>query len=319
MKSRNFLKVFAITALIAILVMPASGFTASKKIMTFGTASMGGAYYPVGTGMATIINKYLPELDVRVEVTGGGLENPRLVGDGKTQLGITNLFLGHLAIEGQKPFTKKYPIVALAYMYPSTFHMVTTKKNSEIKSVEDIKGKRVAVGPAGGGTILLLKKLLTVYDFTVKDIKPSYISYKDGSMALQDGNVDAAFLLAGAPTGALKQLIVRTPIRFLDISQERIDKFLKAFPYYVQVNIPKSFYNTDKDALSVGSGNCLIVNKNMSEELAYKITAALYDHVDEFKKVHPSTSVVNLKDAPKAVIDLHPGAIRYYREKGVMK
>ena len=317
MKRKNLLAILGILVFAVILNFPAMG-DAAKKQMTIGTASMGGAYYPVGTGVASLINKYVPEMDMRVEVTGGAVENPRLVGGGKTDLGITNTSTGFFATKGMKPYPKPLPVRALAYMYPSTFHMVT-KKDSKVETLSDLKGRRVAVGPAAGGTISLLRGLLTVYDMTVKDFKPSYISYKDGSLALQDGNVDASILLAGAPTSAVLELSVRTPIRFLRLDEDTVAKFLKEFPYYVKVVIPKSYYKTDQDVLAVGAGNLLIVNEAMSEDLAYKITAALYDHVDEFKKVHPATKVVTLESAPNAVIPLHPGAARYYREKGVLK
>ena len=291
---------------------------AADKRMSIGTASIGGAYYPVGTGIASIVNKYVSGVDVRVEVTGGGVENPRLVGGGKTDLGITNIYIAYLAIQGKKPYPKALPIRALAYMYPSTLHMVT-RKDFDVRTLADIKGRRVAVGPAGEGTVTLLTRVLSVMGMSFKDFKPSYISYKDGSMALQDGNVDASILLAGAPTSAVLELSVRTPIRFLRVEESDIQKFLKKFPYYVRVVIPKSYYKTEGDVLSVGAGNVLIVNEAMSEDLAYKITAALYNHVEEFRKVHPATKVVDLKAAPNAVIPLHPGAARYYREKGVLK
>jgi len=154
---------------------------------------------------------------------------------------------------------------------------------------------------------------------SVKDFRPSYISYNDGSMALQDGNVDASILLAGAPTAAVKELMVRTPIRFIRIDDATVQKFLEKYPYYVRVVIPKATYGTAENVLTVGAGNLLIVNAAMSNELAYNITAALYDHVDEFQKVHPSTKEVSLESAPNAGIPLHPGAERYYREKGVLK
>ncbi len=126
-------------------------------------------------------------------------------------------------------------------------------------------------------------------------------------------------LLAGAPTSAVLELSARTPIQFLHVSEDDAQKFLKKWPYYISVVIPKSYYKTDQDALAIGGGNMLIVNEAMSEELAYKITAALYDHVDEFKKVHPATKVVELKSAPNTIVPLHPGAQRYYKEKGVLK
>ena len=317
MKQKRFLLTLGLLSLVTILMFPVTGL-AEKKKMTIGTASIGGAFYPVGTGIASIVSKYVPALDIRVEVTGGGIENPRLVGSGDTDLGITNIFLAHLAIEGKKPYSKALPIRTLALMYPSTLHMVV-KKGSGVKTLKDLKGRRVAVGPAGGGTITLLKRLLTVYGMSVKDIKPNYIGYKDGCMALQDGNVDASILMAGAPTSAVLELSARTSIRFLRVTEDEMQKFLKKWPYYISVMIPKSYYKTDADALAVGSGNVLIVNEAMSEDLAYKITAALYDHVDEFRKVHPATKVVALKTAPHTIVPLHPGAIRYYKEKGVLK
>jgi len=317
MKRKSLLATFGISALAVLLLLPAGGQAASKQ-MTIGTASMGGAYYPVGTGIASLINKYVPGVDVRVEVTGGAVENPRLVGGGKTDLGIANTSTGYFALKGMKPYPKALPIRALAYMYPSTLHMVT-RKDFEVQTLMDLKGRRVAVGPAAGGTISLLRRLLSSIDMNVKDLKPSYISYKDGSLALQDGNVEASILLAGAPTSAVLELSVRTPIRFLHIDEAAVQKFLKEFPYYVRVVIPQSYYKTDSDVLSVGAGNLLIVNEAMGDDLAYKITAALYNHVGEFQKVHPATKVVSLQTAPDAVIPLHPGAERYYREKGVLK
>lgn len=316
MRPKTLLAILGILVLCAGLLTP--GNALAKKQITIGTASMGGAYYPVGTGIASIVNKYVPELDVRVEVTGGGVENPRLVGKGETDLGITNTSTGYFSYKGMKPYTQKYPVRAICLMYPSTFQMFT-RKESGLKTVADIKGKRAAVGPAGGGTILLLNKMLPLYNMTSKDFTPSFISFNDGSMALKDGNVDAAFVLAGAPSSAITELQVRTPIRFLEIDEAMVKKFVTEYPYYIRIVMPKSFYNTESEILTVGSGNLLIVNEKMSADIAYKITAALYDHVDEFRKVHPATKSITLESAPTDVIPMHPGAERYFKEKGVLK
>lgn len=317
MKRAGVLSAIGILVLSTLFLMPAAG-QAQRKRMTIGTASIGGAYYPVGTGIASLINKYVPEVEARVEVTGGAVENPRLIGDGQTDLGISNTSTAYFALKGMKPYPKTYPIRALAQMYPSTLHMVT-RKDFDVRTLTDLKGKRVAVGPAGGGTISILQDLLTTVGMRVKDFKPSYISYNDGSMALQDGNVHASILLAGAPTAAVLELGTRTPIQFIRVEEATVQKFLKEYPYYLRIVIPKSYYKTEEDVVTVGAGNVLIVNEAMSDDLAYKITAALYDHIDEFRKVHPSTKVVDLKSAPDAAIPLHPGAARYYREKGVLK
>jgi uncharacterized protein len=316
MNKKALLITSGIFLLVAGLVFPAAGFAETKQL-TIGTASMGGAYYPVGTGIASLINKYVPGADVRVEVTGGAVENPRLVGGGDTDLGITNAGPGFAAYKGNKPYPKAYPILSLGYMYPSTLHMVT-RQDSGIKTLEDLKGKRVGCGVAGGGTILMMKRLFPLLGMTIKDIKPSYIGYKDASLAVQDGNLDATFVLAGAPTSAIMELGMHRPIRFIDISQQTIDQFVEKYPYYTGVTIPKDFYKTPEDVLAVGAANLLIVNKDMDEELAYQITAATFGHIDEFQKVHPSAKVISLKTAPNSPVPLHPGAARFYKEKGVL-
>ena len=317
MKQKSLLATLGILALAALFLFPVAGGAAGKR-MTIGTATIGGAYYPVGTGIASMINKYIPGTDVRVEVTGGAVEDPRLVGTGETDLGITNTAPGYFAHKGMKPYGKPLPIRTLAYMYPSTLHMVT-RQDAGIHTLTDLKGRRVGCGVAGGGTILMMQRLFPLVGISIKDIKPSYIGYKDASLALQDGNLDASFVLAGAPTAAILELQTRTPIRFLKVTEETIQAFEKKFPFYIRVVIPKDFYKTSEDVLTVGAGNLLIVNSSMTDDMAYKITAALFDHVDEFRKVHPSAKVISLETAPKSVVPLHPGAARYYREKGVLK
>lgn len=317
MKCKGLLVTVGVLALAAFLLLPATG-NAARKRMTIGTASIGGAYYPVGTGIGSLVNKYVPEVEVRVEVTGGSIENPRLVGSGETDMGITNTSTGFFASKGMKPYTKVLPIRAIALMYPSTFHMAT-REDYKYRTLQDLKGHKVAVGPAGGSGPIILQRIMPIMGMDYKDLKPNYIGYKDSCLALQDGNVDAVFILAGAPTSSVLELSTRTPVRFLKVEEKVIAEFVKKYPFYMRVEIPKSYYKTKEDAVSVGVGNLLIVNKEMSDDLAYKITAALYGHIDEFRKVHPATKVVDLKLAPKAVIPLHPGAARYYREKGVLK
>jgi len=164
--------------------------------------------------------------------------------------------------------------------------------------------------------------------------EPHLLTDENGSVSFEfevpdsvtSWNVYAHAITADLESGSLKkeartvkELMVRTPIRFIRMDEPIVQKFIEKYPYYVRVVIPKNTYNTDENVLTVGAGNLLIVNEAMSDELAYKITAALYDHVDEFQKVHPSTKNVNLESAPNAGITLHPGAERYYREKGALK
>ena len=320
MKGWKVLIVMAAAALAAAWTVsgPAEAAPAKKK-MTIGTASIGGVFYPVGSGIANLINKYVPGVEVRVEVTGGAVENPRLVGSGETDLGITNTDIGYYAHTGAKPYPKALPIRAIALMYPSTFHMAT-REDLKHRTLQDLKGLRVAVGPAGGSGPIILQRLMPLLGMDYKrDLKPSYISYSDGAQALQDGNVDAVFTLAGAPTASILELTVRTSVRFLKVEEDILKKFIEKYPYYLRVVIPKDYYKTKEDGVSIGVGNLLIVNEKMDENLTYRITAALFDHIDEFRNLHAATKVVDLKLAPQTAVPLHPGAARYYREKGVLK
>jgi TRAP transporter TAXI family solute receptor len=115
------------------------------------------------------------------------------------------------------------------------------------------------------------------------------------------------------------ELGMHRPIRFIEISQKTVDLFVKKYPFYTGVMIPKDYYKTSGDVTAVGAGNLLIVNKDMDAELAYKITAATFGHIDEFQKVHPSAKVISLETAPNSPVPLHPGAARFYKEKGVIK
>jgi TRAP transporter TAXI family solute receptor len=164
-----------------------------------------------------------------------------------------------------------------------------------------------------------MNRILPLIGMTIKDIKPSYIGYNDASLGVQDGNLDATFVLAGAPTAAIMELGTRRPIRFIEIKPETVKAFVEKYPFYTAVTVPKEFYKTPKDVSAVGVGNLLIVNKNMNEELAYKITNALFGHIEEFQKVHPSAKVISLETATNSAVPLHPGALRFYKEKGVLK
>ena len=186
-----------------------------KKPVTLATASIGGAYYPVGQAMTTIINKYVKSVTMTPEVTNGGVENCRLVGDGDTDFGITNANLAFFAFNGQKPYTKKIEsLAAMGNLHPSVFQLVVLG-NSRIKSFADLKGKKVAVGPAGGGTLAHLQVIFEEYGMKLSDINANYLPYSDGFTQLGDGNIDAAFALGGYPTAAIMEIATTQKIRLI--------------------------------------------------------------------------------------------------------
>jgi TRAP transporter TAXI family solute receptor len=268
--------------------------------------------------MSKIINTQLPEFKITVEVTGGGVANARLVGEGNNDFGITNSDAAYYAFKGEKPFKKSYKFYSIAYLYPSSLHTIVMG-NSPIKSYRDFKGKRIAIGPAGGGTINTFRFMMPFYGFQESDFKFSFLSFSDGVSALKDGNADVNMVIAGAPAGAAKELAETASVRFISTEEDILKKLSEKYPFYVRSELPKTMFNTPQEIVTVGLGNLWVVRDKMPEDVVYKMTKAVYENLEELGKSHPQGKDIVLKQATSVSIPLHPGAIRYYKEKGLLK
>lgn len=305
-----------LTLLATVLVLTASWAAAQpKKPMTLATATIGGAFYPVGQAMTTVINKYVPQIAMTPEVTNGAVENPRLVGEGDTDFGITNANTAYFAINGQKPYNKKIEnLAALGNLHPSVFQIVVLSK-SKINGIADLKGKKVAVGPAGGGTIPLLQSVLEEYGMKMDDIRANYLPYTDGFTQLGDGNLDAAVALGGYPTAAVTEIATTQKIRLIIPGADRFESLLKKYPYYSKIVIPKEVYKQEADVPCLGINNIFFTKKSMDEKLIYEITKALYGHLDELGAANATARQIDRRSLSQTPIPLHPGAKRYFDEK----
>jgi len=304
---------FAIIFLIAIVVL-SPAFSQKKAELLIGTASMGGAFYPVGQGIANLVNKYTGSYSMTPIITGGAVENPRLIDNGDVDFAITNANIAYFAYMGTAPYTKKMNILCVGSLYPSVLHMVVLA-NSSLNDFSDLKGKRVAVGPAGGGTLDILKVILEEYGMSIKDITPSYLAYEDGFSQLSDGNVDAAFALSGYPASAVMQTIATKAVKFLMIQPAKLESIIKKYPYYTDVLISKDIYKTQKDAVMIGVQNVLIAKKDLPLDTVYAVTKALYDNLPEFAATNANAKQIDIKKASQVPIPLHPGAEKYFAGK----
>ena len=312
MKKRSLL----LFCLIIVLVLTAcsgneSGVADENLNLSIGTASMGGAYYPVGQEIANLITKNTENIEMTPEVTGGAMENPRLVDSGEVDLGITNANLAYFAYNGTDPYESKLDISAIASLHPSVFHMIV-RDNSKIESIKDFKGKKIAVGPAGGGTLPILETLLESEGLTLDDITPSYLSYTDGFSQLSDGNVDIALALSGYPASSVVELTATTKIRFIGVEDDKFDKITTDHPYYSKIVVPKEIYKLSEDATAIGVRNTLIVRNDLSEEAVYEMTKAIFDNLSDFQEANASAKQIDLESAKDTVIPLHPGAEKYF-------
>lgn len=275
------------------------------------TASLGGAFYPVGQTVSNLVTKYADGLSMLPVVSAGAIQNPRLVHSGEVDLGMTNGNMAWLAVNASDPYTEPLNLKAVGVMHASILHMVTLE-GSSIQSFEDLHGKRIAVGPAGGGTYGFLVRLLDVHGMTIDDITPSYLSYTDGFTQLGDRNVDAAFALAGFPTAAIMQTLATQELSFLELSDEMLATMLERYPYYTTRELSKEVYRQDVDVTVIGVNNMLIVNSDMGEEQVFQITRAIYGHMDEFKSNNAIASQIDRMQSLHLPIPLHTGAARFF-------
>ena len=288
---------------------------AQAQELRIGTASQGGAFYPVGQAISTLVGKYSEGLTMVPVVTQGSVENPRLVNSGEVDVAITNNNLAVLANKGVGPYQKAgaMDLRAIGSLHFSVLHMITLD-GSDINGIGDLKGKRVAVGPAGGGTIPFLNQVLGLQGLTMDDITPSFLSYSDGFSQLADGNVDAAFALSGYPAGAVMQAQANNKLKYIALTDVEVETALGQYPNYNKVVVPADVYGTDDDGVLLGVNNMLIVDAGMSDEAAYQITQAIYANLEEFRAENAFARQIEPERSLSLKIPLHPGAARYFNQ-----
>ena len=297
--------------LFAVAALACTTSSASAEELRIGTASLGGAYYPMGQALSNMVNKHAPDYTMVPIVTGGGAENPRLVDSGEVDLGIAPASLSFLAVGGKGPYQDPLNIQAMGQLHSSILHMVTLP-GSGIESIEDLKGKRVAVGPAGGGTLSIMRNMFTLYGMTMEDIEPSFLSYADGFSQLSDGNVDASFALAGFPTSAVMQTGATNDLSFIELGDEKMAELTATFPYYSTVTLPADVYSTDGDVVVIGSANMLIANADMDDARATELLTAIYGNLDDLISENALAAQIDPKASLGLPIPLHPAATAFF-------
>jgi len=306
----SLLKLTAVAGLaLGAFAAPTAGI--ADQELRIGTASLGGAYYPMGQALSNSINVFADGYSMVPIVTGGGAENPRLVDAGEVDIAIAPASLSFFAHAGRGPYKDPLDIRAIGTLHSSVLHMVTLP-GSGIESIEDLRGKRVAAGPAGGGTLNILRDLLALHDIGLDEITPSFLSYSDGFSQLTDGNVDVSFALAGFPTSAVVQAGASNELSFLELSEEKMAELREKFPYYTQATVEPGVYGTEAPVSMIASANMLIARADMDDDLAFTIAQAIFDNMDELIAENALAAKIVPENSVELPIPLHPGAIRYF-------
>ena len=314
---------WAPVALLACVVALASGVAAQQpNRISITTGGTGGVYYPLGGGMANVLSKYVPGLQATAEVTGGSVDNLRLLGAGKTDVGLSMADAGWEAYEGLDKFKgAKVPVRTLMVLYPNKTHIVTTDATG-ITKLADLKGKRVSTGSPGSGTEILALRILEAAGIDAKkDLKQERLGDAESVNAIKDRKIDAFFWSGGVPTAAVTDLAATpgTKIRLLD-HDEVVDVMNKKYgPLYTKSVIPAGSYaGQDKPNAELDVWNILVANEKMSDAMAYAIVKTLFEKKPELVLVHKEATNIDLKNqATGSPIPYHPGAKKYLEEQGV--
>jgi TRAP transporter TAXI family solute receptor len=278
-------------------------------------------FHPVGGAIAEIINKNVPGARATVELTGGAGENPRMVGAGEIPVAFTNANLMHEALLGIGNYKDRaYPnLRGLLNIMPSVVHILVLE-NSGIRSVADLTGRRVALGPAGGGPVALFPEYARIYGLTMRDITPSYVSFADGTAAMRDGHVHASIVHGSPPHSVVMELGARgAPFRILSFEREW-DRIRVELPYLQRFVIPKGTYKgINEDVVTIAVPNIMFTNTAMSDEMAYQIVKNVYEHISVLVGAVSAARLMKPETGWQTIAPLHPGAERFFREKGVIK
>ena len=301
-----------VVALTIAVLLPQSVF--AQQELRIGTASLGGAYYPMGQALSSNVNSFAEGYSMVPIVTGGGLENPRLVASGEVDLALAPASLSFLAVGGKGPYKEALDIRGVGALHSSVLHMVTLP-GSGIKGIEDLKGRTVAVGPAGGGTLSMMRNLFKLYGMSMDDIKPSFLSYADGMSQLADGNVEASFALAGFPTGAVAQIAATKDLQFIQLGDEKMTELVDTFPYYTNLEVPADVYGNDAAISVIGSPNLLITSASMDDDLVARLAESIYGNMEALIKENALAGKIDPEQSLNLPIELHPGAKKYFENR----
>lgn len=306
-----------ITAIGASVLM-AAGAAQADTNLSIATGGTGGTYYPLGGGLAELIGSYIDGYSAVAEVTGASVENMGLIHRQDSDLAIALADTVYQAYNGTDRFDgNPLDVMALASLYPNAVQIVALE-DSGIRSLSDLRGKRVSVGAPGSGTELNAKALLEANGMSFDDFDRSSLNFNESADALRDGDIDVGIWSVGPPTSSIVSLATTRDITLISLTEEEVQKAMQAEPVFAPYQLRDDLYEgVDQVTSSIGIPNVLAVNSAMSEELAYQITRLLFERVEDLRDIHPAaqdtTVEFSLESTP---VPLHPGAIRYYEEIG---
>ncbi|NLN49511.1 MAG: TAXI family TRAP transporter solute-binding subunit [Clostridiales bacterium] len=293
-----------------------------EVFVSIATGGTGGTYYPLGGALAKIYNENIPGVTENAQSTGASVENIGLVSKGETEIAFIQNDVTYYAWTGTESFADKDKVKnirGMAMLYPEVIQIIATKQ-SGIKSVADLKGKKVAVGAPGSGTEVNARQILEEYGITYADLgKADYLSFNEAADQLKDKQVDVAFVTAALPTAAVTEVTQTADIVLVPVDVDKINSLAAKYPFYTAVTIEGGNYKgNDSDVSAAAVMAMLVVPEDLDDDLAYNLTKQMYEQRQVIVDTHARGNDIKLETALDGMpIDIHPGAKKYYDEKGI--
>ena len=303
-------------ALILSLMMILGAASALADDLGFATGGTSGVYYAYGTVLAQYISGN-SDVNINVVASNGSADNVDKLDLNEYQLGFVQNDVAYYALNGIRLFEGEAvdSFTALAALYTEAVQLVTV--DPEIKSVADLKGRNVSIGTNGSGVYFNALDFLAAYDLTLDDINEQFLNFNDSAESLKDGKIDAAFVVAGIPTAAVTELSTAKPVYLVGLDDEHIEKLIEISGAYTRYVIPADAYGTDGDVVTVGMKATIIANEKVTDEQAYTIVKTIFENKDAITEVHAKGADLDLEFASVCGLPYHPGAAKYFAEKGI--
>lgn len=311
------------TLLASVAIALGMATAAQAQNISIATGGTGGVYYPLGGGMASVLSKYVPGMQATAEVTGGSVDNLKLVGTGKSYIGMVMTDAGQDAYRGEDKFKSgKIPLKTLMILYPNRMHIASVEGRG-INKMADLKGKRVSTGSPGSATEVMAFRIIEAAGLDKdKDMKRERLGAAESVNAIKDGKIDAFFWVGGLPTAAVTDL-ANTPgnkLKMIDHAETVKVMNKKYGNLYVEDTITKDVYRgMDTDNHQATVMNILVAHESMDDKTAYNIVKTIFDKRADLIAVHKEAMNFKLESqkASASPIPFHPGAIKYFAEKGI--
>jgi len=313
-------KTTVVLALFVAMIGLTSVAMAGEKLI-LATGGTAGTYYPYGGAMSKIWNSKIPGMNVTAQATGASVENVRLMNKDEVELALVQSDTIDFAFNAKETFKEKLTKMAVvAVLYPELIHIVV-RGELDINSFSGLRGKKVGVGAPGSGTEANFRQLMDVHRMGKDDVSTQYLSFAESADQFKDRRIDAFMVTGGVPTSAIMDVATQREIKILPIEDTMLSILTAKYPFLSSAVIPANSYKgVTKDVKTAAVNAVLIAHPKLSTDVVYSLTKALFENQAELAAAHAKGKVLSLQGAATGVsIPFHPGAAKYYKEKGVLK